>query len=217
MSSSQLHFFEQCTSPDNDEHPLPHRCTLGTRPSDQGSRSILQSFQSEVASLDEGAWNSSTNLETIFGDEVQTTTPAKRQVSDQEYAPHSQEFVSTHMARLELLFSHTPVSAGYELGTQQFQFTPEYSTSEGQTFSHSSASRHQELRVPVVQGGQEKVRCTWPGCLRIVNEDNHARHVDETHLGKVRDVCTSCGRVFPRMYTKRNHICHGPHSKRRRS
>jgi hypothetical protein len=225
---------------------------------------MLATCQSEVTSVDEGTWDSSTNLETIFGDEVQTTTPAtinernaihlpttlsmlsqplafhhsQPQVLNQEYGHHSQEFVGTlsegadpsgsplffshflsnayHMARLELLFSHTSISASYELGTQPFQFIPELMP-EGQIFSHSSGNRHQELRLSVVQGGKEKVRCTWSGCSRIVNEDNHARHVDETHLQKARDVCTSCGRVFPRMYMKKNHICHGPHSKRRRS
>ncbi|OJA09595.1 hypothetical protein AZE42_12422 [Rhizopogon vesiculosus] len=147
---------------------------------------MLATCQSEVASVDEGAWNSSTNLETIFSDEVQTITPAtanegnaislsttlsllsqplvfqhsQRQVSGQEYGPHSQEFVNTLSEGAdppELLFSDTPVSAGYELGTQPFQFIPEYSTSEGQTLSHSSANRHQELRLSVVQGGQEKI------------------------------------------------------------
>ncbi|OJA11234.1 hypothetical protein AZE42_11732, partial [Rhizopogon vesiculosus] len=148
---------------------------------------MLATCQSEAALVDEGAWNSSTNLETIFGDEVQTITPAtvngrnairlsttlpllsqplafqhsQRQVLDQEYGPHSQEFVNTLSEEAdppEPLFSHTPVSGGYELSTQPFQFIPEYSTSEGQTFSHSSANRHEELRLSVVQGNQEKVR-----------------------------------------------------------
>ncbi|OAX35701.1 hypothetical protein K503DRAFT_773188 [Rhizopogon vinicolor AM-OR11-026] len=57
-----------------------------------------------------------------------------------------------------------------------------------------------------MQGVLKKVRCMWPGCSRVINEDNHARHVDETHLRKVRDVCTDCGRAFQRMYMKKNHI-----------
>ena len=78
-----------------------------------------------------------------------------------------------------------------------------------------SASRNQLLRIPVVRGSKETVRCPWQGCSSAVKRDNYARHVDETHLKKVKDVCTGCGRVFQRMYMKRKHNCHGPLSKHR--
>jgi hypothetical protein len=122
---------------------------------------------------------------------------------------------------LDLPFSHIsgPVPVDYELDAKPFQsFVPEMGTcSEEQTLSCSSASRHQQLRLPVVRAGQKKVRCTWLGCSRVVKKDSYARHVDECHLGKVRDVCTGCGRVFPRMYMKKDHLCHGSSSKRRSS
>jgi hypothetical protein len=110
---------------------------------------------------------------------------------------------------LDLSISH----ASHSVATQPFSFVPEIGTcSDAQPLS---GGRHQQLRLPTVQGGEEKVRCTWLGCSRVVKRDSHARHVDECHLRKVRDVCTGCGRGFSRMYMKKNHLCQGPLSKRR--
>ncbi|KAJ8581053.1 hypothetical protein M405DRAFT_643392 [Rhizopogon salebrosus TDB-379] len=113
---------------------------------------------------------------------------------------------------LDLSISHVSRS----VSTQLFSFVPEMGTSsEAQALCDSSAGRHHQLRLPIVQGGEEKVRCSWLGCSSVVKRDGHARHVNECHLGKVRDVCTGCGRGFARLYQKRNHVCHGPSSKRR--
>ncbi|OJA20117.1 hypothetical protein AZE42_04108 [Rhizopogon vesiculosus] len=209
--------------------------------------------------MNEGAWDSSTHLQAIFGDESQTTPVdfneinatnlssatlsllsqplafqhLQNQLSDQSegynYIPEeSVGITGTFNLPQGVDLDPPPLSpdlplsdsgsVGYELGTQPFQsFIVEYDTySDGQTSSGSSASRHKELRLSIVQGGQEKVICTWPGCSRVVNEDNHFRHVNEAHLRKVKDVCTGCGRAFPRMYMKKNHICRGL-SKRRSS
>jgi hypothetical protein len=115
-------------------------------------------------------------------------------------------------AMLDLSISHTSGS----VSTQLFSLVPEMGTpSEAQPLSDSSAGRHHQLRLPIVQGGEEKVRCSWLGCSRVVKRDSHARHVNECHLRKVRDVCTGCGRGFARLYLKKNHLCHGPSSKGR--
>ncbi|KAJ8593872.1 hypothetical protein M405DRAFT_810100 [Rhizopogon salebrosus TDB-379] len=54
--------------------------------------------------------------------------------------------------------------------------------SEGQTLSGTSTSFHQELREPVVQCDQEKVKCTWSGCSSVVMKNGYTRHVNETHV-----------------------------------
>jgi hypothetical protein len=106
--------------------------------------------------------------------------------------------------------------ASHSVVTQPCSLVPEMGTSsDAQPLSDFSASRHDQLRLPIVQGGEEKVRCTWPGCSSVVKRDSHARHVNECHLRKVRDVCTDCGKGFVRLYMKKNHLCHGPSSKRR--
>jgi len=109
----------------------------------------------------------------------------------------------------------TVISVSHDELEQPFQsFVPQQDTCpEGQTLTGSSARRHQQLRLPIVQGGQEKVKCTWPGCSRDINKDNHTRHVNETHLRKVKAFCTYCGRAFPRTYLNRQHelTCPGRH------
>lgn len=120
-----------------------------------------------------------------------------------------------HMQRLDQLLFHTSGPFSYEPDTKSSQpFVPE---NEAQTFSDSFDSRHQQLRLPVMQGGQEKVRCTWLGCSRVIKKDNHARHVEEIHLRKVKAVCNDCGREFSRMYMKKNHVCRGSSPKRKSS
>jgi len=57
--------------------------------------------------------------------------------------------------------------------------------SEGQTLYGSSTNQHQELHVPVApgelsyeftDGGQDKVKCTWPRCSRLIRKDNVKGH-----------------------------------------
>ncbi|KAG0705153.1 hypothetical protein DFH29DRAFT_302572 [Suillus ampliporus] len=95
---------------------------------------------------------------------------------------------------------------GYELGAQPF--LPHHSTySEGQTLSDSSVRHDQEILLPNVQGSQDKVTCIWPGCSRVIKKDNRTRHVNETHLRKVKAVCVGCGKGFARSYMKKDHVC----------
>lgn len=86
------------------------------------------------------------------------------------------------------------------------------------TTSGSSAKRHPHLCLPVVLGGKEKVKCTWPGCSSILKKDSHTRHVDNIHLRTVKAICARCGREFTRTYAKTNHeiTCLGARSKRKR-
>jgi hypothetical protein len=117
-------------------------------------------------------------------------------------------------------FLHSPsttldfIPASHEMDAQPFDFypsTPQPGTCpEWQTLSGSSIS-HQESHVPVAQGDQEKVKCTWSGCSRVVKKGSYTRHVNEMHLRKVKAVCARCGRAFPRTYMKKNHelTCRG--------
>jgi hypothetical protein len=103
-----------------------------------------------------------------------------------------------------------------EPDAQQFPSSaPPHGTGfEGQTSSDPSTSGYQERHVPVVQGGQERVKCTWAGCSSVIKKNCYTRHVDETHLRKVKAVCAQCGRKFPRTYMKKNHelTCRGRQS-----
>ncbi|KAJ8587744.1 hypothetical protein M405DRAFT_821047, partial [Rhizopogon salebrosus TDB-379] len=92
------------------------------------------------------------------------------------------------------------------MDAQPFDFypsEPQHGTCP-QTTSGSSIS-HQESHVPVAQGDQESVKCTWSGCSRVVKKGSYTRHVNETHLRKAKAVCARCGRVFLRTYTRNNH------------
>ncbi|KAG2153160.1 hypothetical protein DEU56DRAFT_470623 [Suillus clintonianus] len=112
-------------------------------------------------------------------------------------------------------------SVSQGLDTQPFQtFVPQNGTSsEGQTLSlfGPSARRHRQLCLPVVQDGEDKVKCTWSGCWSVIKKDNYARHVNEIHLRQFRALCTSCGKAFQRSYMKKNHICPGRLTKHRSS
>jgi hypothetical protein len=91
------------------------------------------------------------------------------------------------------------------LASQSFHSSArQHSTySETQTLSCPSTTRQPHL--PVAQGIQEKVECTWHGCSRVVRKDSYTRRVNETHLRKIKAVCAHCERTFPRMYLKKNH------------
>ncbi|KAJ8584381.1 hypothetical protein M405DRAFT_826937 [Rhizopogon salebrosus TDB-379] len=177
---------------------------------------MLASCQSEATMMNEDTRYSSTDLQGILAFQN-----LQGQLSDKAYGSLSQEFVNTLPEWADLPFRQPSPElsiyhASRSISTQPFSFVPEMGTSsEAQALSGPSAGRHQRLCLPIVQGGEEKVRCTWLGCSRVVKRDSHARHVNECHLRKVRDICAGCGRGFSRLYMKKNHLCHGPLSKRR--
>ncbi|OAX34372.1 hypothetical protein K503DRAFT_868961 [Rhizopogon vinicolor AM-OR11-026] len=82
-----------------------------------------------------------------------------------------------------LLFG-TAGSVGYELGAQpSYSSAPQHGMrAEGQSLSGPSADHHQELHLPVAQGGQERVKCTWPGCSKSVGKDSYNRHGVPAHI-----------------------------------
>ncbi|KAG2129863.1 uncharacterized protein EDB93DRAFT_104976 [Suillus bovinus] len=110
-------------------------------------------------------------------------------------------------------------SVSHELSTQPFQKSlPEDDTrSEGQTLSGPSVRLHQQLYLPVVRDGEDKVKCMWSGCSSVINKDGYTRHVNEVHKRRFKAVCTTCGKAFLRPYMKKTHICSGRSSKRSRS
>ncbi|KAG1807558.1 hypothetical protein EV424DRAFT_233219 [Suillus variegatus] len=75
--------------------------------------------------------------------------------------------------------------------------------------SESSASHDQQSSHPiqVAKAGQDKVKCTWPGCSKALRKDSLTRHINETHRRKVKAVCVYCGKRFARPYMLKNHIC----------
>ncbi|KAG1884662.1 hypothetical protein F4604DRAFT_1676769 [Suillus subluteus] len=134
------------------------------------------------------------------------------QFSDLEYGPLGftsilPEGVDLPICKLpqDLLLSSPSGLVSYELGVPEF--LPQYDAySDGKTLSESSR-RDQQPRLPIMQGGKDKVKCTWPGCSRTVKKDNLTRHVNEMHQWKVKAVCASCGRGFTRPYMLKVHIC----------
>ncbi|KAG2112742.1 hypothetical protein BD769DRAFT_56606 [Suillus cothurnatus] len=105
-----------------------------------------------------------------------------------------------------MIFQRSPDCVNYELGEQTF--VPQHGPrSEGETLPGSSSRLDPQSSLPTVQGNQDKVKCTWPGCSKFVKKWSRTRHVNETHLQKVRAVCESCGRGFTRLYMKKDHVC----------
>ncbi|KAG1853495.1 hypothetical protein DFJ58DRAFT_728249 [Suillus subalutaceus] len=94
----------------------------------------------------------------------------------------------------------------YEPGAQPFP-PHDGMYSEGNTMLGSSSRLDPRPPLPIVQGSPDKVKCTWPGCSKFVKKESRARHVNETHLRKVKTVYTGCGRGFSRSYMKKGHIC----------
>ncbi|KAG2743310.1 hypothetical protein P692DRAFT_20747927, partial [Suillus brevipes Sb2] len=85
---------------------------------------------------------------------------------------------------------------------------PQHGTySEGETFPGASSRLKQQLPLPIEQGSQDEVQCTWPGCSKLVKKASRTRHVNETHLRMVKTVCASCGKGFARSYMKKYHTC----------
>ncbi|KAG2096356.1 uncharacterized protein F5147DRAFT_778405 [Suillus discolor] len=105
--------------------------------------------------------------------------------------------------RFDLLL-HGTSDPAYEPAAQPFQG---FYFGEHVPFS-SSARPDAQLSVPVVQTNQAKdrVECTWDGCPALISKDSLTRHVEEVHEGKIKAVCTGCGRVFKRQYQMNEHI-----------
>lgn len=74
--------------------------------------------------------------------------------------------------------------------------------------SSSSARPDEQPHVPIVQANKvkDKVKCTWNGCLALVNKDNLTRHIKEVHEGQIKAVCAGCRREFKRPYQLNEHI-----------
>ena len=113
----------------------------------------------------------------------------------------------TYRVRLDSLSFGTSSSSSHKLNVQPFDESPPQHTTcpEEQTLPGPSATHYQESHVPPAQASQEKVRCTWLGCTSVVHKNNYARHLNESHLRRVKAICHRCGRTFPRTYMKRNH------------
>ncbi|KAG2753144.1 hypothetical protein P692DRAFT_20829619 [Suillus brevipes Sb2] len=100
------------------------------------------------------------------------------------------------------LFPYNTESAGYVPGARSI--LPQHgSSSEEQTLP---GQRH-DLSLPprMVQGRQNRVMCTQPGCGVILNKENLTRHNNEVHERKIKARCDHCGREFTRPYLKREH------------
>ncbi|KAJ8581113.1 hypothetical protein M405DRAFT_833070 [Rhizopogon salebrosus TDB-379] len=162
---------------------------------------ILVKCQPEIALMDEDSWRYG-NVDLQGISVVKSHTPPS-----QEYGILLQESVGVDGTLPERTDHHLDF---FHFGTsglviQQFHSSaPQHSTySEAQTLSCPSTTRQPHL--PVAQGIQEKVECTWHGCSGVVRKDSYTRHVNETHLRKFKAVCARCERTFPRMYLKKNH------------
>ncbi|KAG1749439.1 hypothetical protein EDB19DRAFT_1904540 [Suillus lakei] len=96
-------------------------------------------------------------------------------------------------------------STSYEPGARDI--LPQHSIySEEQTLPDSSYRHDQPLPPPVVQGHQNKVKCTQPRCIAVVNRENLTRHINEVHRRKIKARCDRCGKGFARPYMKKHHI-----------
>ncbi|KAG2348203.1 hypothetical protein BDR05DRAFT_956732 [Suillus weaverae] len=137
----------------------------------------------------------------------------RSQLPDPEYGPLGftstlPEGVGLPIGKLsqDLSLSGTSDVIGYGLGIPGF--LPQYDTYfDGKTLPESSARHDQQPRLPIAQGSQDKVKCTWSGCSRAVKKDNLTRHVNEMHRRKVKAVCAGCGKRFARPYMLKDHIC----------
>lgn len=109
----------------------------------------------------------------------------------------------------EMIEPSLPVASGsvsHELGTQS-SLHEDDTCSEEQTLSSPSVRGHQRLYLPVVQDGEDKVKCMWSGCSSVIKKDSYTRHVSEVHKRRFKAVCTTCRKEFLRPYMKKTHIC----------
>lgn len=120
-----------------------------------------------------------------------------------KFATHAAFHVNTYHVWPEL-FPYDNESASYVPGAHGI--LPQHSSSsEEQTLL---GQRHDlSLPPPMVQGHQNRVMCTQPGCGAILNKENLTRHNNEVHEQKIKARCDCCGREFTRPYLKREHVC----------
>ncbi|KAG1851339.1 hypothetical protein DFJ58DRAFT_728999 [Suillus subalutaceus] len=164
------------------------------------------------------------NLQVIFGDGIQAIedndldTISPSSAPPQEYGPLSQDSVgivnATTDPPVEQLSPDLMFAGSGSHVVPPFQSSVNGHVTEKQPTSGSSAKRYPHLCLPIMLGGQKKVKCTWPGCSSILKKDSHTRHVDNIHLRKVKAICSRCGRGFTRTYAKTKHklTCPGAHS-----
>ncbi|KAG1884665.1 hypothetical protein F4604DRAFT_1952307 [Suillus subluteus] len=179
---------------------------------------LLEIVQSEATVTDSGTRDSSAYLQAIFADEPQNiatvapdepntispllTTldifglpqPLTNGLSDQERGPLESVGVMgwlpedtdpmTYQRIPDVLLCDTSGCVSYKLGAQSFP--PEDGTYSERKTLPGSLPRLSPL--PIVQGSQDKIKCTWPGCSKFVKKESRTRHVNETHLRKVLDV-----------------------------
>ncbi|KAG2066376.1 hypothetical protein BDR04DRAFT_1169953 [Suillus decipiens] len=170
---------------------------------------LLVEYQSEITVENEGTMDSGVDFHTLGDDEHQAIMPLvlndvntippslappeisvlakslafRNQFLDLEHNPLW--FTSSLQEDL-LLLSETSGFVSNELGVPEF--LPRDDTYSKEMLPDSSA-RHDQPHLAIVQGGQDKVRCTWPGCSRSVKKNNLTRHVNEMHRRRVKAVC----------------------------
>ncbi|KAG2070438.1 hypothetical protein BDR04DRAFT_1155468 [Suillus decipiens] len=186
---------------------------------------LLTNREPEVTMGDERAWESldgSVELQTVINDEpltiIQDPLPFYGQLSDLEFEPlESVGVASTPQESVDFVARLPqdifPYSSNYEPATGDF-LSHHGAHPDGQAASGSSTKLDEQPLVTVVQGVQEKVRCSWSGCSRVVKKENLSRHVNEVHRRRIKVVCNQCGNGFARPYLMRDHNCR---AKRRNS
>ncbi|KAG2041305.1 hypothetical protein BDR03DRAFT_946166 [Suillus americanus] len=145
---------------------------------------------------------------------VREPLPFYGQLSDLEFGPLESFGVASTLQENVDLVAQLPQellpcsTSSYELDTGDFLPQSQNGTCpDGQTSSGSSTGLDKQLPLTVVQGIQEKVKCTWSGCSRVVKKDNLTRHVNEMHRRKIKAVCNGCGKGFTRPYMMKGHSC----------
>ncbi|KAG1763385.1 hypothetical protein EDD22DRAFT_969439 [Suillus occidentalis] len=176
---------------------------------------MLQRFASvflEISMGDEGTLDSSVDFRAIVYDEPQFALDGVLPSLTPQLPILYSGFASTLPEGARLPISDLPENllldgvVSYEFGVAEFP--PNYGTySDAEMLPESSARHDQQPRFSIEQGGQDKVKCTWPGCSKSVKKENLTRHVNEVHRRKVKAVCTRCKKGFSRPYMLRDHIC----------
>ncbi|KAG1749441.1 hypothetical protein EDB19DRAFT_1904542 [Suillus lakei] len=92
------------------------------------------------------------------------------------------EVADPHLGRppQDLLPYGTSGSTSYEPGARDILLQHSI-YSEKQTLPNSSYRHDQSPPPPMVQGRQNKVKCTQPRCIAVVNRENLTRHINEVH------------------------------------
>ncbi|KIK43952.1 hypothetical protein CY34DRAFT_803181 [Suillus luteus UH-Slu-Lm8-n1] len=156
-------------------------------------------------------------LQTIADNRLDTILPSS--TPSQEYGPGSVGIVNAVEDPPVGQLSPDMIFAGsISHVVSPFQSFVDVHVTERQSTSSSSAKRYAHLCLPIVPGDQERVKCTWPGCMSVLKKDGHTRHVENIHLRKVKAICPRCEREFTRTYAKTKHelTCPRAHSKRKR-